>query len=543
MYSDIPQVNQLTALLLAHGVKDVVVCPGSRNATIVHNLNEVGDRIKLHPVTDERSAAFVALGMTLATQEPVGVCVTSGSALLNCIPAVAEAYYRHLPLLVISADRPEAWIGQMDGQTLPQTGALHPYCPTYSISMPHTDTDRWCNNRRINEALLSLLKGEGHPAHINVAIEEPMFIFTTSVLPEERCIHRFCTPPCAPLPDAVIEKIASAKLPTLLIGQYEKGDIRKEVTDIVRQGQMLVLPEIISDVEGNHLMEAFDSLVGKRNAVMPDVVVQIGGNFVHKHFKQVLRQSSCEVIRIGLDEKLTDTLCHLSNWVDSPLRPALAQLAACLPHGNKGVRRATDLLHQEWESLRLQMYQSGQSSSDAPTMTTILTEIKEQLATLSQSFTLHLANSSTVRAAGKVFESGQVPVYCNRGTNGIEGSLSTAVGYAILMWGLSIAVIGDLSFFYDANALWNTALPSNLRILLLNNNHGSIFDHLPGLEQSPARDTYIAAGHQHYNAEGLARTFHLGYTAIHSEDEAKESIAHWLAEHDEAQILEVFVKD
>ena len=176
-------------------------------------------------------------------------------------------------------------------------------------------------------------------------------------------------------------------------------------------------------------------------------------------------------------------------------------------------------------------------------MVSILMAVKEQLASLPQSFTLHLANSSTVRAAGKVFESGQVPVYCNRGTNGIEGSLSTAVGYALKMWGLSIAVIGDLSFFYDANALWNTALPSNLRILLFNNGHGSIFDHLPGLENSPARDAYIAAGHQHYDAEGLASTFHLGYTSIHSEEEAKEGIAHWLTVHDGAQILEVFVKD
>lgn len=543
MYSDIPQVNQLTALLLAHGIKDVVVCPGSRNATIVHNLNEVGDRIQLHPVTDERSAAFVALGMTLATQEPVGICVTSGSALLNCIPAVAEAYYRHLPLLVISADRPAAWIGQMDGQTLPQAGALLPYCQTFSISTPRSDTDRWCNNRRINEALLSLQRGEGHPAHINVAIEEPMFSFTTSVLPEEHCIRHFSAPSMNPLPESVVEQIAQAELPMLLIGQYEKGDIRKEVDDIIRQGQMLVLPEIISDVEGNHLMEAFDALGGQDQSVMPDVVVQIGGNFVHKRFKQALRQSSCEVIRIGLDEELTDTLCHLSSWIETPVRPALVQLAACLPHENKGAKLATDLLRREWESIRPQTHQSEECSSDAPTMTSILLEVKEQLASISQSFTLHLANSSTVRAAGKVFESGQCPVYCNRGTNGIEGSLSTAVGYALQMWGLSIAVIGDLSFFYDANALWNTALPSNLRILLFNNGHGSIFDHLTGLELSPARDTYIAAGHQHYNAEGLAHTFHVGYTAIHAEDEAEGSIAHWLADHDEAQILEVFVKD
>ena len=109
MYCHSPQVNQLTALLVAHGVERAVVCPGSRNGVVVHNLHALQSegRMQLTAVTDERSAAFVALGMTLATQQAVAVCVTSGSALLACLPAVAEAYYRHLPLLVISADRPQ----------------------------------------------------------------------------------------------------------------------------------------------------------------------------------------------------------------------------------------------------------------------------------------------------------------------------------------------------------------------------------------------------------------------------------------------------
>ena len=91
MYCDTPQVNQLTALLEAHHIRHIVVCPGSRNATIAHNLNEKGENcFTLHPITDERSAAFVAIGLILATQECTAVCVTSGSALINCIPAVAD---------------------------------------------------------------------------------------------------------------------------------------------------------------------------------------------------------------------------------------------------------------------------------------------------------------------------------------------------------------------------------------------------------------------------------------------------------------------
>ena len=114
MYSNKENANILTSLLVAHGIRHAVVCPGSRNSLIVHNLNE-SPAIQCYPVTDERSAGFYALGMSQCLQESVAVCVTSGTALLNLAPAVAEAYYQHVPLVVISADRPSQWIDQLDG--------------------------------------------------------------------------------------------------------------------------------------------------------------------------------------------------------------------------------------------------------------------------------------------------------------------------------------------------------------------------------------------------------------------------------------------
>ncbi|MEE0690867.1 MAG: thiamine pyrophosphate-binding protein, partial [Bacteroidaceae bacterium] len=108
MYSCITNVNILTSLLISHGIKDAVVCPGAHNAALAHNLNECGC-IRCQAVTDERSAGFVALGMAIQLGRPVAVCVTSGSALLNLLPAVAEAFYQQVPLVIISADRPQAW--------------------------------------------------------------------------------------------------------------------------------------------------------------------------------------------------------------------------------------------------------------------------------------------------------------------------------------------------------------------------------------------------------------------------------------------------
>ena len=537
MYCHTSQVNQLTALLLAHEIYHIVVCPGSRNATIVHNLHEYGAPFELHPVTDERSAGFVALGLSLALQSPTAVCVTSGSALLGCIPAAAEAFYRHIPLLVISADRPMQWIGQYDGQTLAQNGALRPYCSTFQLCVPHNDQDLWYNNRSINEALLSLQQADGGPAHINVPIEEPMFEFTVPELPQERIIHQITPTYQKPLPATLIEDIQAARLPAIIIGQYDKGDIRAEIDALNRESQLLILPEILSDVQGSFRMNILDTADANDTELIPDLILHIGGNFIHKRFKQLLRYHDCRVIRIGQDAQMPDTFCHLDTYISVPVRSVLLQLVDELSPRHTGVIKAQTRYD---EAIR---HKAIQKESKGLTQYHTLSRLYDLLCSQGLTYTLHLANSRTVRVAGQIFPSGEQQIYGNRGTNGIEGSLSTAVGYALGMWGLSITIIGDLSFFYDANALWNTQLPNNLRILLLNNGHGSIFDHLPGLSESPARDKLIAAGKQDFSAEGLATTFHSGYYRADKVSELDDLLKQWLQPANQAQILEVFTED
>ena len=374
-------------------------------------------------------------------------------------------------------------------------------------------------------------------AYINVAIEEPMFSFNTVQLPNERVISVTCPTNSTPIPQNIVDIIANAKLPVLLIGQYERGDIRKEVADIVENKQMLVLPEIISDVPGNHLMNAFDYLSTQADALEPDLVVQIGGNFVHKSFKSLLRDTSCCVIRIDEEQGLIDTFCHLQYKIQSAVQPALAQLSMKLPRRHEGVAKAERRLADTAKILEEGLL----ADEEHLTMNCVIRHLYMKMQTLACDYTLHLANSSSVRIAGNYFKSGVQPILCNRGVNGIEGSLSAAVGYAMKMWGLSIVIIGDLSFFYDANALWNVSLPSNLRILLLNNNHGGIFDQLKELEKSPARDKYIAAGQQTYTAAGIAQTFHIGYTGVQNFDDLRPALEHFIVPDGGSQIVEVFV--
>ena len=191
MYSDKKNILQLVALLKAHGVRKIVLCPGSRNAAIVHTLANIED-FTCYSVTDERSAGFFAIGLSLQGGGPAAVCCTSGSALLNLHPAVAEAFYQQVPLIVISADRPAAWIGQMDGQTLPQPHVFGTLVKM-SVNLPevHTEEDEWFCNRLINEAILETTHHGKGPVHINVPISEPIYRFTAKTLPEVRVITRY----------------------------------------------------------------------------------------------------------------------------------------------------------------------------------------------------------------------------------------------------------------------------------------------------------------------------------------------------------------
>ena len=226
-YSDKENVNILTALLVAHGIRHAVVCPGSRNAPIVHNLNECPN-ITCHPVTDERSAGFYVLGMAQILRHPVAVCVTSGTALLNLLPAAAEAYYQHVPLVVISADRPSMWIDQQDGQTLPQLEALGRFVSkAVSLPEPSTDDERWYCNRLVNEALLCCQRHGGSPVHLNVPISEPLFTFNVPALPTERAIRQVTATTdvghCQPL----LADIQSAQRPMIVVGQLSNKEAQR----------------------------------------------------------------------------------------------------------------------------------------------------------------------------------------------------------------------------------------------------------------------------------------------------------------------------
>ena len=547
MYSNKENVNILTALLVKHGVKHAVLCPGSRNAPIVHNLNECPD-ITCYSVSDERSAGFYAFGMCQATGSPVVVCVTSGTALLNLAPSVAEAYYLHQSLIVVSADRPVQWIDQLDGQTLPQTDALGRFVrKAVSLPEPRDDEERWYCNRLVNEAMLDSRRISCAPVHINVPISEPLFEFNVEALPDERKIERYRPTAYPYYVEQFVERFLNARKPMIVVGQMAsqilvEEDLRRVADDVVVLTERLcpaILPLCHFDEVLHH--------VGMDENYMSDMVLYIGDSVVSKRLKKFLRAAKdAEVWTVQPDGAVQDTFQHLAGVIEGEPDEVLCVIAEQL---NEMERRddlsAFDLLAHTPLAFRSLWQKALDSASkhaaDFVPAFSQMSAVRFLEQRLSQcdddSYRVHYANSTSVRLAN-IYSPHFV--FCNRGVNGIEGSLSTAAGFSVVTSRTVFCVIGDLSFFYDQNALWNQNLRGNFRIVLLNNGSGGIFRQLSGLQESPYRDHFVAASHA-TTAEGICRQNHVAYLSAHNQEKLEQGMETLVSrEADLPMLLEVF---
>ena len=526
-FSDKENINILCAVLLGHGVRHAVVCPGSRNAPIVHNLNEC-PQVTCFPVTDERSAGFFALGMAEELEQPVAVVVTSGTALLDLAPAVAEARHRHVPLVVISADRHMAHIGQQMGQTIDQPGALSRFTlMDVNLVEPHDELTHWHCNRLANEALLAARRG---PVHINVPYDEPLFNFTVPSLPVERIISSVELMPDQTALLAALQPIQSAKKPMLVIGQMPHGTVTSELLSLIAP-HVAVLVEALGADGGGVPFDELLPVVEQNGYFEPDCVVYMGGTLVSKRMKAYLRHlDQVPMLQVSATGEVHDTFGHLTQFIGCEPQIALRAIAELFDN------EKVNSFAQRWNTAldaakrHLEDYRPDFSQMMA---------VKQALRAVNESdetFVLHFANSQPVRLANLF---ARQHVRCNRGVNGIEGTTSAAAGCAAVTGHRVLCVTGDLSFFYDQNALWNSNLHGNLRILLLNNGGGGIFAQLPGLEASPARDKLIAAAHS-TRAEGCCIQHGVQYRAAYNGEDLYSGIT-WLVQDDSdgPRLLEV----
>ena len=504
MYSAKASANQLASMMLAHDVLHVVVSPGSRNAPLVHNFSELAAAGKMHvwPVTDERCAAFVAIGLYLATRRPAAVCVTSGSALLNTLPAVAEAYYRHAPLLVISADRPPQDIGQLKGQTIPQQGALLPYSPTWQLPEEGgTICAELCD-----EALRALSKSGGRPVHINLPFSEPLHVYDTVQLPISSHINPMPCEQLEPIAANVMKLLVDAEFPAIFVGQMDFPP-ENLLRAIEQKHNFLVLSEVIGS-SVTQTMRSYHQQNTDFENYTPDVIVHIGGAGIDKDYSWLVRHENAVVIRVEEDENAApDMFGRLHAVVRGTTENVLKQLLTLPPKPQ--VECFFNLLVRSG----LCCVKDGFAKSATPSFSqkwmrpiSALLDVLRQ-----QDVAVHVGNSSVLR----YFRLGHLApphLLCNRGVNGIDGSLSVAAGHSLATDKNVFCMLGDLSFFYDCNALWNERLRGNLRILLLNDHGGDIFNRVKGLENTPALP--LVAGRHTATAEGICRSYGVDYIAL-----------------------------
>ncbi|MDR0881211.1 MAG: 2-succinyl-5-enolpyruvyl-6-hydroxy-3-cyclohexene-1-carboxylic-acid synthase [Candidatus Adiutrix sp.] len=551
MYSSKLNVLQTVALFKEWGIRHIVISPGSRNAPLVHSFSQ-DTFFDCRTVLDERDAAFKALGMIQGLRRPVAICCTSGSALLNYAPAVAEAFYQKLPLIVLSADRPSAWIGQMDGQTLPQPGA-YGRLVKLAVTLPEFEAGQpeplWHCNRLLNEALLAatgaddrLAAGLAGPVQINIPLSEPLFNYDALKLPPVRRIKAAVTRLATDSPGWAARFVAAPKK-IIVVGQmFRRPALAKTLAGLAGQTGTVALAEHLSNVSlaGPEIITNFDAVLAalppeRAPDFAPDLVISLGGHLVSKRLKQFLR---CHPPRehwlLSPDGQVADVFQALTDLIPGDPLTFLDGLLAELTQRVDGPGGDFQL---HWREAAGQV---GQPPSDLPFSD--LTALGALLKELPDGCGLHLANSLPVRNAQLYPLPPGVEVFGHRGLSGIDGTLAGAVGLASVYDGPVYLALGDLSFFYGLNALCLGPSPANLRIFLLNNGGGGIFHTLPGLPGSASLHDYVAAGHRS-SAAAWAAAAGLDYAGVDSQPALSRALKVFTNEKaagGQAQLLEVF---
>ncbi|WP_115461923.1 2-succinyl-5-enolpyruvyl-6-hydroxy-3-cyclohexene-1-carboxylic-acid synthase [Winogradskyella aurantiaca] len=537
-YSNIPLAQMVVAYCEANKIQHIVISPGSRNAPLTIGFT-FNPSFKCYSIVDERCAAFFALGIAQQLQEPVALLCTSGSALLNYYPAISEAFFSDIPLVVLSADRPEDRIGIGDGQTIYQENVYGKHVVAAANLKSGIDSGLLEHNaREIERTLSTCLKSNG-PVHINVPFNEPLYGRTDKLL--------------VPLPKALTQEQHSkldseqerrfnelwktSKKKMLLVGVLNPNELDQEVIDFLAQDDgLMVFTETTSNLVNDEFFPSIDKIIAPLNEsgfkdLQPDLLVTMGGLVVSKKIKAFLRDFPAkEHWHIGTN-RANDTFFYLTEHVTASPNAWFKKIKTNLQSTDNSTYRTSwkkianhrDMLHND--------YMKEIPFSDLLVFHMLLQQLPKDLL-------IQMGNSSTIRYAQLFRWNHNSSMFCNRGTSGIDGSTSTAIGAAVVSRRATLFVTGDLSFFYDSNALWNNYIPNNFKILLINNSGGGIFRILPGHKNTDNFDTYFETKH-HLNAQHLCKMFGFQYLSASNEADLNNQLKTFFRIEDTPVLLEV----
>jgi len=517
-------IFNIAEICARHQIKQVVLSPGSRCAPLIIAFARHPE-IEVRTIPDERAAAFIGLGMAQYTGKATVLVCTSGTATLNYAPAVAEAFYQQVPLLLLTADRPSEWVNQQDGQTIRQQHIYGQHIKAsfdFPADLDHPDA-QWYASRLVSEALNEAHAYPPGPVHINVPLREPFYPAKNTNISYDKNIK-------------IIEEVEAeysisekqvinlkSELNTfsrilILVGQHPFNQTLIEAIQAFREAHScVVVGDVISNIYTLPQVISFQDIIlgGNQEAALlalkPDLVISFGNSIISKSLKLFLRkykpQAHWQVQPAG---PVSDTFQSLTRIIRSQPDTFFKALST------DAKEKTVTTYMQQWQKANatarffLEDYFKDKEFSEFQAYAIIL-------QALPNNSLLHLANSMAVRYANilGLEPHKNISVFANRGTSGIDGSTSTAVGTALLIDKLVTLLTGDMAFFYDRNALWHNYLPQNLRIIIFNNHGGGIFRLIDGPRNQPELDEYFET-QQVLKAENTARDFKMHYFSCYN---------------------------
>lgn len=530
------QVADLVEICVQKGVEEVIVCPGSRDAPFIIAFGKHAEINTTH-IVDERSAAFYALGLALKTEKLVAIVCSSGSAVLNFAPAVAEAFHQGIPLLILTADRPKQWIGQMVGQTINQTEILKNVVKdSFTLEQGYSsELEVYYNQRTSNQAINLALDGKKGPVHVNVPLLEPLYD-QEEYSPNVKLINSHSP---SNSKDTWLSELSDrfnqADKVLVLVGQNCPNPIlQKELDELSKRSNVVVMLENLSNIQlpfGLHCIDrSIASMESSIEHYTPDLLISIGGAVVSKRIKALLRSMDIkEHWRIQDDSNTVDTYQNLTEIIRMKPEHFLQSISTLenTKTNYRNIWKKDDFINHDNQPSQL---------SELPFCD--LKAFEKLNDYLPENTVVHLGNSSVVRYS-QLFNPVKGCTYQgNRGVSGIDGSLSTAIGYAKKSEDLNVLILGDLSFMYDSNAFWIEELPKNLKVIVINNGGGGIFKIIPGPDSTSELNKGFVTEHSR-TFNKFIDSYDVSYSKVNTIETLESELQNILYQSDDFSVLEI----
>jgi len=532
-YPKIPLAQSIIEILRAKGITTIIISPGSRNAPLTIGFASHPD-FTCYSIADERSAAFFAVGMAQQLKKPVAVVCTSGSALLNYYPAFAEAFYSQIPFIVISADRPQSKIDIGDGQTIRQENVFTNHS-LFNANLTENATDE--NDFLINEAINTAFAKKG-PVHINAPFEEPLYETVSELTVEPKVISATTKEFIYDEPISEYANIwNTSKKKLVLVGVNEPNAVEQKFLDkLANDPSVVVMIETTSNLHHPKFINTIDSIITPFTHedfldFQPEILVTFGGMIVSKRIKAFLRKYKPNHHWHIDDLRAYDTFDCLTKHFE--VQPNLFFQSFFM---------LTDTVESNYNQYAQDIKALRQKRSLDYLAKIPFTDFKvfeKVIPALPKNSQLQISNSSPIRYAQLFDIEKSIEVFSNRGTSGIDGSTSTAIGAAAASKKPNVFIAGDIGFLYDSNALWNNYIPKNFKIILINNGGGGIFRILPGHDETPVFNTFFETSHC-LTTEHLCKMYGLNYLTASTETTLEESLKTMFSNDEKPTLLEVF---